>query len=110
MVLKEATKEAIYLNNMLNYFNNILKLDYTTDSISIILVDNESAKKLAENPEFHKRSKYIDIIYHYTRDAIQNNIIKIVPIPTKDNIADIITKNTTKNVFNLLYPKIIWQI
>jgi len=110
MVLKETTKEAIYLNNILNYFNNILKLDYTTDSISIILVDNESTKKLAENPEFHKQSKYIDIIYYYTRDTIQNNMIKIVSIPTKDNIADIITKNTTKNVFNLLYPKIIWQI
>jgi len=92
---------------MLNYFNNILKLDYTTDSISIILVDNESAKKLAENPEFYKQSKYIDIIYYYTRNAIQSNIIKIMPIPTKDNIADIITKNTTKNMFNLLYPKII---
>ena len=110
MALKEATKKAIYLNNMLNYFNNILKLGYTTNSISIILVDNKSAKKLAENPEFHKRCKHIDIIYHYTRDAIQNDKIKIIPIPSKDNIADIITKNTSNNIFKLLCSKIIYNI
>ena len=66
MVLKKTTKKAIYLNNIFNYFNNILKLDYTTNSISIILVNNKSAKKLAEKPEFHKQSKYINIIYYYT--------------------------------------------
>jgi hypothetical protein len=109
MALKEATKEAIYLNNMLNYINNHLELGYT-DTIPIILIDNEGAKKLAENPEFHKRSKHIDIIYHFTRNAIQKNQIKLVPIPSKDNIADIFTKNVIKPIFINHIPNIITNI
>ena len=101
MALKEATKEAIYLNNMLSYLNNNLKLNYKT-SIPTILVDSDSALKLAENPEFHKRSKHIDIIYHYTRAAIEENKIKLVSIPSSKNIADLLTKNTAKNIFKSL--------
>ena len=101
MALKEATKEAIYLNNMLSYLNNNLKLNYKT-SIPTILVDSDSALKLAENPEFHKRSKHIDIIYHYTRAAIEENKIKLVSIPSNKNIADLLTKNTAKNIFKSL--------
>jgi hypothetical protein len=109
MALKEATKEAIYLNNMLNYINNHLNLGYIT-MIPTILIDNEGAKRLAENPEFHKRSKHIDIIYHFTRNAIQKNQIKLVPIPSKDNIADIFTKNVVKNIFISHTPNIITNI
>jgi hypothetical protein len=109
MALKEATEEAIYLNNMLNYIYNHLKLSFT-DTIPIILIDNEGAKKLAENPEFHKRSKHIDIIYHFTRNTIQKNQIKLVPIPSKYNIADIFTKNVIKPIFINHIPNIITNI
>jgi hypothetical protein len=78
--------------------------------IPTILIDNEGAKRLAENPEFHKRSKHIDIIYHFTRNAIQKNQIKLVPIPSKDNIADIFTKNVVKNIFISHTPNIITNI
>jgi hypothetical protein len=43
-----------------------------------ILVDSDSAKKLAKNPEFYKRTKYIKIIYHFTREAIINKKIEII--------------------------------
>ena len=45
--------------------------------------DNNAALKLAENPEFHKRSKHIDIAYHFTREAINNNV-KVIYIPIKE--------------------------
>jgi hypothetical protein len=92
MALKEGIREAIYLNNLYTYFNNSLKLGYNIPT-PIILVDNQSAIKLANNPKFHKRSKHIDLIYHYTRKAINENKINIVYIPTKENIADFLTKS-----------------
>ena len=92
MALKEAVREAIYLNNLYNYFNNSLKLGYSI-STPVLLVDNTSAIKLAENPEFHKRTKHIDIIYHYTRQAIADNKIRIIYTPTKEQLADFLTKN-----------------
>ena len=61
MALKEAIREGIYLANIFNYINNNLYLGYS-NSIPTILVDNKAAIKLAYNPEYHKRSKHIDIL------------------------------------------------
>lgn len=93
MALKEATKEAIYLSNIFNYINDELGLGYLNTSPTRILVDSQSAKKLAENPEFHKRTKHIDLIYHFTRQAIINKQIELINIPTKAMLADFLTKN-----------------
>ena len=70
IAIKEAIRETIYLANLFNYLNGTLYLGYTP-SKPTILVDNKAAIKLAENPEFHKRSKYIDIQYHYIRDQVK---------------------------------------
>lgn len=102
MALKEATKEAIYLANMFNYLNNTLRLNYI-NSIPKILVDSDSAKKLAENPEFHKRSKHIEITYHFTRQAIIQGKIELIHIPARYQLADLLTKN----VNNLLHKTYI---
>jgi len=82
MAFKEVTTECLYLNNALKYLNNKLQLQIPLLTIPLILTDNEGAKKLAENPEFHKRTKHIDIIYHFVREHIRNNelMIRFVPI------------------------------
>ena len=92
MALKEATKEAIYLSNIFNYINENINLGYTS-SIPKILLDNESAIKLGENPEFHKRTKHIDIAYHFIRENIQQNKINVIYIETKKQLADLLTKS-----------------
>lgn len=93
MALKEATKEAIYLSNIFNYINDRLGLGHINASPTKVLVDSQSAKKLAENPEFHKRTKHIDLIYHFSRQAISNEQISLINIPTKAMLADFLTKN-----------------
>ena len=92
VALKEGIREAIYLNNLYKYFNNKLNLNYIIKT-PVLFVDNQSAIKLAENPKFHKRTKHIDIIYHYSRQAINDNLVSIVYIPTKEQLADFLTKN-----------------
>lgn len=50
------------------------------------------------NPVSHKRSKYIDIMHHYIRELISNNIIK-----DKYLLSDILLKNVkSENHHNLL--------
>ena len=91
--LKEATKEALYLNNIYKYIGKCLEITYIKDSIPTIYIDNEGARKLAENPEFHKKSKHIEIIYHFTREAVKNKHIILKYIPSKKQLADWLTKN-----------------
>jgi len=92
MALKEAVRKAIYLNNLYSYFNNSLNLGYKIP-IPIILIDNQSAIKLANNPKFYKRSKHIDLIYYFTRQVIADNKVNILYIPTKEQIADFLTQH-----------------
>jgi hypothetical protein len=41
---------------------------------------------------FHERSKYIDVKYHYVRDAVAQGKIKVCKISTYDNPANMMTK------------------
>ena len=57
-----------------------------------ILVDNQRAIKLAANPQFHNRMKYIDIRYHFIWDTMTAGEIILDYLPTADMVADIMTK------------------
>jgi len=49
-----------------------------------ILTDSQSAMKLGENPEFHKRSKHIDITYQFIRECISEEKVKLVFVRTTE--------------------------
>ena len=93
MGTKEAIKENIYLYNVITEINKVLNLNLINDNyIPILLLDNQSSMKLAENAEFHKRTKHIDIQYHFIRECVENNKVRIGYIPTNDQLADGLTK------------------
>ena len=45
-----------------------------------------------------KRSKAIDMRFHRIRDRVRQNQFYLVYIPSKENIADYMTKNLPKNL------------
>ena len=47
---------------------------------------------LTMSPVFHQRSKHIDIRYHFLRDQVGKNMIKLEYCKSEDQIADIFTK------------------
>ncbi|KAK4705093.1 hypothetical protein P7C70_g1119, partial [Phenoliferia sp. Uapishka_3] len=59
---------------------------------TILYGDNQGSLAVANSTGSHKRSKPIDIKYHYIRELIERGEIKVAYISTKDNIADIMTK------------------
>lgn len=89
----ESVKEALWLKQLMND-NGYEWLDP-----QIINIDNQSAIKLIKNPQFHKRSKHIDIRYHFIREKLVNKIIGVNFVPSKDQIADIFTKVLSKEIF-----------
>ena len=54
--------------------------------------DNQGAIPLVKNPILSERSKHIDIGYHYVRDLADKKRIALEYIPTKEMIADGLTK------------------
>jgi hypothetical protein len=95
----EGGKEAVFLHE-------ILYILWPKDHLPITLRgDNEGSIALARNPEFHKRSKHIDTRYHYIRQLLADNLISIQHVPTKDMVADILTKPLKPSVFGPLLKK-----
>jgi hypothetical protein len=87
IALSEAVKEGLWIKN----FINDLDVGIHFDKIPIH-VDNESAIKLAKNPEFHQRSKHIDIRHHFIRDNVRDGTIEVTWMSGKENPADMLTK------------------
>lgn len=67
-----------------------------------LFCDNEAAIKLITNPQFHRRTKHIDTQFHYVRDVYGNHQINIVPISTKEQLADLFTKPLPQPTFHNL--------
>jgi len=40
----------------------------------------------------HKRTKHIDIRYHFTRERVESGEIELIYIPTEHQLADLLTK------------------
>ena len=70
----------------------------------MIFSDNQAAIAIAHHPEFHVRTKHIDIAYHFLHDLVKSNILNLVYINTHDNLANLFTKGLPKVVHqNLMY-------
>lgn len=56
--------------------------------------DNQSAHKLLECREFcHKRTKHIDLRYHFVKDLVQKGFMNVKYLPTGEMMADVLTKS-----------------
>ena len=60
--------------------------------------DSQSAIYLAKNPTFHARTKHIDVQYHFVRDMVQDDKVKLEKVETLVNVVDALTNpmNTKK--------------
>ena len=67
----------------------------------LLLGDNESSIKLAENPVFHQRSKHILIKCHSIRQRVEKGTIELCKVDTGLNAADMMTKNVGVGVLKV---------
>jgi hypothetical protein len=91
----QATKEAIWLKRLLQE----LHVDRSQTQATIIFGDNQSAIALAKNPQFHARTKHIDIQHHFVREKQDEGLIDIRYISTAEQVADGLTKALPKDAF-----------
>lgn len=67
-----------------------------------LYMDNQSAIRLIKNPEFHKRTKHIDVAYHIIREKYNEELFTLQYISTNEMLADVFTKALTAQVFHYL--------
>jgi len=86
VALFEASKEAVWMRSVLRH------IGFNQEIPTPLLCDNQSAIKLIFNPEFHKRTKHIDVKYHFIREKQQDGTINVEYVDTTLQLADIFTK------------------
>jgi len=89
----EAGKEIVWARRLLEEIGCEQKRPTT------LYCDNAAAGKLITNPAFHRRTKHIDVKFHYTRKLIEDGIIDVKHVSSSGQLADILTKPKTRNSF-----------
>lgn len=95
-----ASKEIVWLRQLLT------DLGHCPRQPTVLFIDNQSTIRLIRNPEFHKRTKHIDVKFHFIREKVENNLIDIKYLSTNEQLSDLFTKSLTKNRFNYLCAKL----
>jgi len=69
------------------------------NSPTVLKEDNQGAIELSRNPRFHNRTKHIDVTFHFIRERIASNKVKVVYCPANDMLADNMTKGLDRDLF-----------
>ena len=84
IALSVSTCQAIWLSN------GLAELGFPL--VPHIYCDNQGSICLSKDPQMHKRSKHIDVHYHFVREKVDEDKVTISYIPSEENIADIFIK------------------
>ena len=85
LALTPAVQECIYLQQFLN------GLGYQTTKTEIH-EDNQACIALAKNPQDKKRTRHIQIRFHWIRDQLEQGVFTLIPTRTFNMLADLFTK------------------
>ena len=96
IALTSAVKELIWVRQMITSFG------FEVENNIPVFEDNEACIHLATNPAAPKRTRHVDIRYHFIRDYCTNKTIDVQYVCTKLQVADILTKALPRPQFEHL--------
>ena len=94
--LSFATQEAVWLRRLLQ------SIGFGETQPTVMFEDNNGAIDLTKNAKHHNRTKHIDIAHHFAREKVEQKEIIVTHCPSKDMIADIMTKGIPRVQFQRL--------
>ncbi len=99
VALSIVSQECVWLRRL----NSELKNE--PQGPTTILEDNQSCIAMAKNPQFHGRTKHVNIKQHYIREQVHSKTVELKYCPTQDMVADMLTKGLPPVTFNKLREK-----
>ena len=97
MAACSAVQELIWVHRLVNNL-----FEKVSSETPILLVDNQSAIKLIKNPQFHRRTKHIDIKFNFIREKFDEKFFEINYVGTNNQEADLLTKPLNRKRFESL--------
>jgi len=97
MALSDCSCQVVWMHTLLG------ELGYALRPIPIC-GDNQGSIFITSNPVTEKRSKHIDIRYHFIRETVERKLVDVFFIDGDKNPADLLTKNLGSVKFLLFRP------
>ena len=110
MWLTRLLKEDLKIKDIsLETRGDLTEKEYQGAKPLTVFEDNIGCIQLSKNPVSHRSSKHIEIRYHFVRERVQDGSLKLVFIPSSENIADVLTKSTRRHTFLYLRDKVMYS-
>lgn len=93
--------EVMWTRQLLN------EMGFEQPAPTVILCDNQPAIQIASDDFHHGRTKHIDIKYHFIKDMVKNNHIKMNHVSSALQQADILTKALGVILFTRLRDQVM---
>lgn len=103
IALSEAAKEIKFVVQIL------ISMKIPVSIPIIVRIDNVGAMFMTENATTQNRTRHVDIRYHFVREFVEEGFIKIIFVRSKENDADIFTKNVTGELYDKHMKKFIME-
>ncbi|EOY25443.1 Cysteine-rich RLK (RECEPTOR-like protein kinase) 8 [Theobroma cacao] len=97
--LAQGTCELIWLKRLME------ELKVSSIGPMKLYCDNKTAISIAHNPVHHDRTKHVEIDRHFIKEKI-DGVICMTYVPTKQQIADVLTKGLPRPSFEVLVDKL----
>jgi hypothetical protein len=104
VALSLVCQEIIWLNDFLKFL--MPQLPVYTD----IHCDNTSTIQAAKNTTHHSRLKHIALRQGFVNDFINQCAVNLHYVPSKQNIADLLTKAPTTSYLDTVLPLLLSEI
>ena len=92
MALSDTGRQVVWIVSLFQ------ELGFPMQQIPIC-TDNQGSIFIGSNPVQERRTKHIDICYHYIRELIEDKKVSVFFIPGTENPADMLTKNLAAEKF-----------
>ncbi|KAL9992694.1 putative RNA-directed DNA polymerase [Helianthus debilis subsp. tardiflorus] len=99
--IAQGLSEVLWIKKLLE------DIDFSQRAIpSKIMCDNTAAIQISENPVQHDRTKHVEVDRHFIKEKLEERIIELPYISTKEQLADILTKAVNGNAFSSCLNKL----
>ncbi|KAH9699455.1 hypothetical protein KPL71_024353 [Citrus sinensis] len=95
-----AVNQALWLRKIL------IDLNLEQEESTEILVDNQAAIAISQNPVFHGKTKHFNIKLFFLRGVQKNGVVSLVYCKTEDLVADVFTKPLPVSKFEFFRTKL----
>ncbi len=108
VALSQAMRDVIPLMNLLEEFSKIVPIANVPPQIKCkVFEDNTSCITVAKAPSMTPRTKHIALKYHFFRAHVKSGLISINYVKTTEQLADILTKPLSGELFEYLRNRIM---